>query len=740
MPADLISLKTNNCEGAIPILKDYCENIQTKEELSDDDLDACVDATKHFCLETRSWAFQLLSLQYQKNISAENVIKSLIRALRGPNLLDLRIDIPERESVDDIDNNPYVLLHNNLTLSIGLLQMHAVDHFMSVFKPVALYIANSLKSPILPIKLGAVNYLRQLRNPPVPQKFLPQWSNSLLSALDQIIPALIDGVVFSDELVEFTISSKVSLADIEPPRNISDLSNLRNWSALAFENLASILQTDVALAAKPAITAGLTSRDWKKIEASLLVTAAFCQSVSNRQPRVMRDVYDLALSTAGQALASTDPLLKAGCCFALQTLHSCKVDQKGNSEWWSKMMKASPSLLSDQCGEVRESALRALTSILAYGNRDISSYATKLSMGLRKSENLFQGSAKFTYFECCIHLVARIGIQFDDEGSSLIRPAVDYFLSLQLATVSLEELLLVVQPICLAAIFGGPAFENYRENVVVKIQRYFCQEFKGSWENQDDENRFVAIIDTVSACVENSNESVPSLITDKLIECIIKTLKKENPKNILQSSIAFIGNLSRTNWSSVKPHCSDLLKTLEGFSSNSNNEIRSNSYWALLSIVSKTEDCSFEEDFISNLVKNVKNSEEDFSSMSLLVSISERWPKMGKARSLLTEPEVFKVICKSIKKYWPKDEDRIRLIEGVCKIIGGKNVRWINKDCWEYFLISMATIETKKETNERIRQTLHDARASLGNMTWTKLMQQMGTKGAFSLRKKYQLY
>ncbi|CAD5124383.1 unnamed protein product [Dimorphilus gyrociliatus] len=737
MPVALSTLKNKDWEGAGPILKEYYENIQSGSKLEEDDLDACVDATKHYSLEIRSLALRLLSYQYQKNVNDEHVIKSIVKSLRGPNLLDLRIDTPEKESED---NNPYVLLHNNLTLSIGLLQEHAADHLMPIFKPVALYIANSLKSNILQIRLGAVNYLRQLQNPPVPSQCLSQWSSAFLSVLDQVIPSLIDNIAYADDLVEYTINSNISLNDIEPPKNINDLSNLRNWSALAFENLASLLQTDVALAAKGPISSGLTSRDWKKTEASLLVTAAFCQSVSSRQPRVMKDIYDLALSTAGQALASTDPLLKAGCCFALQTLHCCKADQKTNSEWWTKLMKASPSLLSDHCAEVRESSLRALTSVLAYGNRDISSYAQKLSSGLRKSENLFNGSGRFTFFECCVHLVARCGIQFDDEGSSLLRPLVDYFLSLQLTSVPVEELLLVVQPICLAAIFSGPVFSNYRESIVVKIQRFLCQDFNGNWTNQEDENRFIAIIDTVSACLESSTEPLPSLITDKLSNCIIRTLKKENPENILQSSIAFVGNLSRTNWSAVKQHSSELIKCLEDFSSSSNQEIRSNSYWTLLSVVNNIDECCFGEEFISNLTENIKKKEEDFSSMSLLVTISERWPKMGKARSLLTTPDTFQVICKSLRRDWPREEDRIRLVEGLCKIIGGKNVRWINKDCWEHFLVAMATMETKKETSERIRQTLHDARASLGNATWSRLMQQMGTKGAFALRKKYQLY
>lgn len=244
-----------------------------------------------------------------------------------------------------------------------------------------------------------------------------QWIAAFKPELPTLITALMEQMIYRPVHAEYLEQFAPSCSNPEGERSMSSdvesFANLRNLAALAFEHLAHYYPAGmICVTFRPLLEKRIESDSWSEKEAAILSLAAFTEGTGT--PDAMRDCYALVVPRVIDCYADPRPLLRSIACFAMPKLVGHRL--RGLKDPWSRVLTCTAKATRDSCADVRSTAMRALSILLAYGtgsgdlgrSSGIGGHTSRLVDALvRAGQCDMDPETRCAYFECVSHLVAR---------------------------------------------------------------------------------------------------------------------------------------------------------------------------------------------------------------------------------------------------------------------------------------------------------------------------------------------
>jgi len=308
--------------------------------------------------------------------------------------------------------------HRELINAVSVVLDAAPEKLVNgAFRPVMQYLVRSVDCDSVYIATIATDFWVKYASAPADRRIRRQWMTAFNAESPTLIRALMDHMVYhpaySDHL-EQTASGPERYRSL--PREAELRYNLREVAASAFEHIAQIYSDEVLCATfRPLLETRLESEAWEIKEAAILALAAYTEGAGT--PDVMRDCYCLVVPRVIDCYADERPLLRSVACFAMTKLVGHRL--RGIKDPWPRVLTCTARATRDSCAEVRSTAIRSLSSLLAYGtangvggvgrSNDVGGHASRLVDDLVRAEQCeMDPESRAAYFECVSHLVGRL--------------------------------------------------------------------------------------------------------------------------------------------------------------------------------------------------------------------------------------------------------------------------------------------------------------------------------------------
>ena len=715
------------------------------KEVVDAIIPQCIDKLEHHDLQARSYALSILAQQYcLGNDHIEPYIADLCRQMDLPNLLDLQQGSPNHKN--------YTTLHQSMCTLICELQIRHPNKLMPHFKPLAAYLVDCTAHDNRAVATSACDYWARLTMPPVPQAYMDVWVPAVLSRLGKLVPALLRCLIYHEDHLAYLESKTDKGDDADIPSELESYSNLRNFSALGFENICRIFQTEATMKFKPFLQKWINSANWLETEAIILALAAFTEACGT--PRDFKDIYPEILTKFIEFYSHPKPLIRSITCFAMQ--HFINANIKNVKDPFSKMLKSTLNLMFDPHREVQEMAAQSLSALLAYANRDMTPHSQKIISALARADETLQGRARFTYYEAISHLFGRMGTLMEkNDVETLIQPVMTQWKNINLDEVPAAEgdqdqTFVVCQPLCVIATYSKGLFAPYNDSIFEKVIPFVLRSVDKPVSDTNAKEvmtmRIVANTDLLSAMFDGQGKDLKEAAEKHdLVGFVLKVLQAKHFKDeVYQSTLALLGHLCLNCPDGVKAKQSEIMNVLVENLDSANNSMLNNALWSMSHIIanSKTEDISKLLDSKGKVVEILlKNDSDDgvmVNAALVLTALAKHFP--DDLREVILMPEVFVKLCVLLQRPFPRNQEKIDIYNNFCAVIS-PNIKKVSKEGWIQFSVSAAVLDVNdEELISTLRSLLRDARSSLGTTGWNKVSQQMGPQLAISLRKRYKLY
>ena len=731
-------------EGLTELKKytDENKNIFEKEAV-DALVPQCIDKLEHHDLEARSFALSILAQQYcLDNPHLEPYIADICRQLDLPNLLDIKQGSPS--------NKNYIALHQCLCTLICELQAKHAGKLMPHFKPLVQYLVDCTAHDNKDIATAACDYWARLTIPPVHPSLMDKWVPAMLSRLGKLIPAFLRNLVYNEKHLNYLEGRIHGSEDTDLPKELEGYTNLRNYAALGFENMCRIFQTEATIKFKPYLEKWLNSANWLETEAIILALAAFTEAVGT--PRDLQDLYPQIIPKFVEFYSHPRPLIRSITCFTMQ--HFINAEIRNVKDPFTKMLKCTLSLLTDNHREVQEMAIQSLSAMLAYANRDITPHVQKILTALVKADPVLRGRARYTYYECISHLFGRMGILIEEKDiETLIKPIMTHWEILDFEKIpsgneEQDQTFIVCQPLCVIAMYSKSNFAVYNERILAKAIPYIRQMMELSSEDANTKEvvtmRVVAHLDLLSAMFEGQGKELrETSVKYDLTHLMLAILKCSSFKEeVHQSCLALLGHICNHCPSDIETRMDETVNILTTQLGGSNNAIRNNALWCLSHIITKcTAVPPNVYDLKGKMVEILLNNGDDgflINAALALTALANQAPEQ--LTDIILKEEVFVRLCTLLQRPFPREGEKVTIFKNLCSILS-PNIKEINRQGWIHFCITAAVLDVNnEELISRLRVLLREARGILGTPAWNKVSQQVGPQLAISLRKKYKLY
>lgn len=242
---------------------------------------------------------------------------------------------------------------------------------------------------------------------------------------------------------------------------------------------------------RPLLERRIESDLWPEKEAAILALAAYTEGAG--MPDAMRDCYPLVVPRVMDCYADERPLLRSIACFAMPKLVGRRI--RGVKDPWSRVLACTGKATRDACAEVRSMAVRALSTLLAYGSGSgaggrstgVSSHTPRLVDDLVRARQCdMDPETRCAYLECVSHLVGRAADSLTPaDMDRLLPPLIDLWTAQpwdREGTCSSypDNPRFTIVPITMAlaniAVYGKSLYAPYAESIFSKA----CADIEGS--------------------------------------------------------------------------------------------------------------------------------------------------------------------------------------------------------------------------------------------------------------------
>jgi len=285
------------------------------------------------------------------------------------------------------------------------------------FGPVMQYLVRLVSCEDVEIAIFACDFWVKYAGVPTIPMVRKQWIAAFQPELPTLITALMEQMIYrpahAEHLEQF--SSRCSNAEREKslPGDVESFANLRNLAAIAFEHVANVYPAELVCATfRPLLEQRIESESWSEKEGAIMALAAFTEGTGT--PDAMRDCYALVVPRVIDCYSDPRPLLRSIACFTMPKLVGHRL--RGLKDPWSRVLTCTAKATRDSCSEVRSIAIRALSTLLAYGSGSsgggrstgIGGQTSRLVDALvRAGQCEMDPETRCAYFECVSHLVGR---------------------------------------------------------------------------------------------------------------------------------------------------------------------------------------------------------------------------------------------------------------------------------------------------------------------------------------------
>ncbi|KAK2158714.1 hypothetical protein LSH36_165g05027 [Paralvinella palmiformis] len=730
------------------ILKALDKLKQSKKSLTKEQtnkfIPRCVDKLQHHSVAIRAAAMVTITNQLKlENTALGPMADELCRQLSQPNMLDLKAGRDGGEL--------HTELHTNLCTSIIMLQSRYVKKIMPRFKPIGNYLIDCTQEENKQIAAKACEYWAKLPMPPVPHRYMDIWIPVVLTKLQKLIPALINCMIYHPEYREFkqNIIPQTTRLPLEASSYVESMSNVRNYAALGFENLCKIFQTEVIAIFKPFLERYLNSDDWLKVEASILGLGAFTQALGT--PRDMKEVYPDIIPLLIEKYSHPEPLVRSITCFTMQ--HFINLSMKGVKDPLPKIIKGTLALLEDELYETRTMALRSIVAIVAYSEKDLTPYNTKIVDALIRAGTGLKGEALYSYYECVGHLFGRSGDIIEDQKvTALMEPLMNHWRSIDVTKLNeknLEDTVMICQPLCIIATYSKATFYRYNEAIFEKVASHIKsiigQSNTLSLNDPATNNHLVAMIDVTSAIFEGQGPEVAELAKKYRFEHLALEVLREGDfqEKTHQSMLALLGHLAAHCFDLIEPHIDDYLDICKAKLRSPSEAVKNNNLWTLAGLA---KGCTKKNEklmrFLDPLAEVIMSAYSDqgqaINATLALTYLGTKWPQ--DVISIIIRDDVFFVLCTLLQMQFQRDHEKVIIFCNLCEILDNY-LKKVPKELWAPFCTAIALCDCKDDTMMKTLQDfLRRLRAAIGNKGWNMVSNQIGPQLAVTLRKKYKLY
>ena len=681
-------------------------------------------------------------LQYENNTMG-SMIEDICKRISSPNVLDLRSGRDGGEK--------YIQLHTSLCSAVIIIQSKYVKRLMPHFKPIGTYLVECLQHENKEIAGASCEYWAKLQIPPVPARYMDSWIPVVLTKLQKLIPGLVSSMIYHPDLVQYKadVVPQTARQPAEASSWVESLSNVRNYAALGFENLCKIFQTEVIAIFKPYLLQYIHSDDWLRVEASMLALGAFTQALGT--PKDMKEMYPQLLPVLIEKYSHPEPLVRSITCFTMQ--HFINFNMKGVKDPLPKIIKCTIALLDDELYETRIMALRTIAAILAYSERDLSPYNTKLVDALIRAGGTMKGEALYAYYECVGHLFGRSGDILEDQNvTALMEPLMNHWRGIdpdKLDDKTLEDLVMICQPLSIIASYSRGTFSRYNEAVFEKVASHLDRILKQSktisLNDPAINNHLVAMMDVASAIFEGQGKEVADLARKYRFERLaLEVLQEEDfQEKTHQSMLALLGHICMHSFDIVKPHIEDYIAVSISKLNSQSAPVRNNTLWVLAGLAKGCSDKS--EQFLRltpQLAEIIKSSDSDqgqaVNATLTLTYLGKKWPQ--DVVGTIIRDDVFLILCTLLQMQFQRDLEKVTIFYNLCEILE-RYIKKVDKDLWAPFCTAIALCDCSDDgLIKTLTEFLRKLRTTLGNKGWNMVSNQIGPQLSVTLRKKYKLY
>ena len=462
----------------------------------------CVGKLKHDDIAVRAGACQVVADQLRaQNVHMTPYLVAIAKCLGSSENVDLSQGKENKRS--------HAIFHKNACDIITEMQYSKPELLMPSFRPLGQYLVSCTSHRNRSISTAACNYWARLLVPPVASQLIEAWLPAVLNKLGKLVPSFLKCMLYTEDHLRYLEKDHRDddrEAEEENLNKLEEFTNQRNFAALGFENICRIFQNEVIIIFKPLVPKWLNSDDWLQVEAMLLAIGAFTKAVGT--PREMSDIYRDLIPHMLEQYSHPKPLVRSITCFTMQQFINISV--KGVKDPFNKMMKCTLNLLQDQNQEVQEMALNSLSAMLAFANRDITSFSKKLISELSQADSSLKGRARFTYYECISHVFGRLAaLLAAPDTEELLTPLMNRWRTLEWNTPEQsdsdkEETFRLCQALCVIATFAKSGFAPYDDEIFSKVVPYMKKIATGTDDYGDVSGELVtqhmvAYLDVLSA-------------------------------------------------------------------------------------------------------------------------------------------------------------------------------------------------------------------------------------------------
>jgi len=323
---------------------------------------------------------------------------------------------------------------NAISVILELFPEKLVDES---FRPVMQYLIQLVSCKHVEFAILACKFWMKYAGMPSNVTIRKHWMNLLLPEMPSLITALMNQMsyrpAYAEHVQQFgshcmNSADETSLSS----NNFDTFANVRNLAAVAFEHVARVYPDELVCATfRPLLEKRIESDLWSVKEAAIFALAAFTQGAGT--PEAMCDLYALLIPRVLDCYVDPHPLMRAIACLTMPKLVGRRL--RGIKDPWSRVLTCTAKATHDSCVEVRRTAIRALSVMLAYGTPScgagrtsgVGRHAARLVDALVRAEQYdMDPNTRCVYFECVSHLVGRASNSLTaDDMDRLMPPLID---------------------------------------------------------------------------------------------------------------------------------------------------------------------------------------------------------------------------------------------------------------------------------------------------------------------------
>jgi len=334
---------------------------------------------------------------------------------------------------DDTAEDYHCQIINAISVILDLSPKKLVDE---TFGPVMHYLTQLVSCKHVDIAIAACKFWAKYAGISSNTAIRKHWISFLIPEMASLITALVDQMsyhpAYAEHLQQFGSHSLNSEGEKSPPIDMESFVSLRNLAAVAFEHVVHVYPTELVCATfRPLLQKRIESDTWSEKEAAILALAAFTQGAGT--PDAMRDSYAVIVPRVVECYVDPHPLLRSIACLTMPKFVGRRL--RGVKDLWSRVLTCTAKATRDSSADVRKTAIRALSCLLAYGtplsgagkSSGVSDHAARLVDALvRAYQYDMEPDTRCVYFDCVSHLVGRASDSLTaDDMLRLMPPLID---------------------------------------------------------------------------------------------------------------------------------------------------------------------------------------------------------------------------------------------------------------------------------------------------------------------------